>query len=164
MAKEMQRTAAETRSVSEAAAARIQQSRRIQQRLGASITVGPPLSQSMSSANINGRVSKTISLVMPVFTAAGVPAAQAQVTQVESGGRVDSCRIAVSCLEREASQQTAAVADAAAAGAAAGAARHVCLYTPACPFAQQWWARDCEAMLTAQCSTHTDSSHEAVVC
>lgn len=95
LAKEMQKTAAETRSVSETAALRIQQSRRIQQRLG-TVSVGPAMSQSMSTSNINGRVSKNINLLLPVFGAGGMPVAQAQVTQVEVAGRVDSCRVAVS--------------------------------------------------------------------
>lgn len=94
LAKEMQKTAAETRSVSETAALRIQQSPRIQQRLGP-VTVGPAMSQSMSTSSINGRVSKTISLIMPLMGAGGLPVAQAQVTQVEAAGQVDSCRIAV---------------------------------------------------------------------
>lgn len=95
LAKEMQKTAAETRSVSETASLRIQQSQRIQQRLGP-VTVGAAMSQSMSTSSINGRVSKTISLVMPVMGAGGMPVAQAQVTQVEAAGQIDSCRIAVS--------------------------------------------------------------------
>lgn len=95
LASEMQKTAAQTRSVSETAALRIQQSSRLQQRLGR-VTVGPAMSQSMSSSNINGRVSKNISLVMPVYGPGGRPVAQAQVTQVEAGGRVDSCVISVS--------------------------------------------------------------------
>lgn len=95
LAKEMQKTAAETRSVSETAAVRIQQSRRIQQRLG-SVTVGQPMGQSMSSSNINGRVSRNISLLLPVLGPGGMPVAQAQVSQVETGGRIESCRIAVS--------------------------------------------------------------------
>jgi len=94
LAKEMQKTAAETRSVSDTAALRIQQSRQIQQRLGP-VTVGPPFGQSMSTSNINGRVSKTINLMMPVLGAGGRPVAQAQVTQVEAAGGVQSCRVAV---------------------------------------------------------------------
>jgi hypothetical protein len=94
LAKEMQKTAAQTRSVSETASLRIQQSQCIQQRLGR-VTVGPAMSQSMSTSSINGRVSKTINLVMPVYGAGGLPVAQAQVTQVEGAGQVDSCRIAV---------------------------------------------------------------------
>jgi hypothetical protein len=50
----------------------------------------------MSTSSINGRVSKTISLIMPLMGAGGLPVAQAQVTQVEAAGQVDSCRIAVS--------------------------------------------------------------------
>jgi len=52
----------------------------------AGVMVGPPLGQSMSSSNINGRVSKTINLMMPVLGAGGRPVAQAQVTQVEAAG------------------------------------------------------------------------------
>ena len=95
LAKEMQKTAAETRSVAETAALHIQQSERIRQRLGA-VTVGPAMSQSSATSSINGRVSKTISLLLPVYGAGGLPVAQAQVTQVEGAGQVDSCRIAVS--------------------------------------------------------------------
>jgi hypothetical protein len=95
LASEMQKTAAQTRSVSETAALRIQNSSILQQRLGR-VTVGPAMSQSMSSSNINGRVSKNISLLLPVYGPGGRPVAQAQVTQVEAGGRVDSCVIAVS--------------------------------------------------------------------
>lgn len=94
LAKEMQKTAAETRSISDTAALRIQQSRQIQQRLGP-VTVGPPMGQSMSTSNINGRISKTINLMMPVLGAGGLPVAQAQVTQVEAAGSVQSCRVAV---------------------------------------------------------------------
>lgn len=97
LASEMQKTAAQTRSVSETAALRIRQSSRLQQRLGR-VTVGPAMSQSMSTSNINGRVSKNISLVMPVYGPGGRPVAQAQVTQVEAGGLVDSCVISVSGL------------------------------------------------------------------
>jgi hypothetical protein len=81
--------------MSETAALHIQQSPRIQQRLGR-VTVGPAMSQSMSTSSINGRASKTISLIMPVMGAGGMPVAQAQVTQVEAAGQVESCRIAVS--------------------------------------------------------------------
>lgn len=95
LAKEMQKTAAQTRSVSETAAMRIQQSQRIRERLGP-VTVGPAMSQSMSTSNINGRVNKTISLMMPVYGSGGLPVAQAQVTQVEGSSQVESCRIAVS--------------------------------------------------------------------
>jgi hypothetical protein len=95
LAKEMQKTAAQSRSVSETAAMRIQQSQRIRERLGP-VTVGPAMSQSMSTSNINGRVNKTISLMMPVYGSGELPVAQAQVTQVENSSQVESCRISVS--------------------------------------------------------------------
>lgn len=96
LAKEVEKTAAQTRSVSETAAMRIEQSQRIRERLGP-VTVGPAMSQSISSSNMNGRLNKTISLMMPVYGSGRLPVAQAQVTQkVEGSSQVESCRIAVS--------------------------------------------------------------------
>eukprot|EP00882_Tetradesmus_deserticola_P014314 GHRQ01015220.1.p1 GENE.GHRQ01015220.1~~GHRQ01015220.1.p1 ORF type:complete len:179 (-),score=48.91 GHRQ01015220.1:887-1423(-) len=94
LAKEMENSAKQTRSVADLAAERISSSRRIKQRLG-EVTVGLPISQSVASQSINGRVSKTVSLVLPVYNLAGVPVAQAQVTQAE-GPAQNTCRIAVS--------------------------------------------------------------------
>eukprot|EP00882_Tetradesmus_deserticola_P003502 GHRQ01003705.1.p1 GENE.GHRQ01003705.1~~GHRQ01003705.1.p1 ORF type:complete len:263 (+),score=92.49 GHRQ01003705.1:278-1066(+) len=93
LAKEMENSAKQTRSVADLAAERISSSRRIKQRLG-EVTVGLPISQSVASQSINGRVSKTVSLVLPVYNLAGVPVAQAQVTQAE-GPAQNTCRIAV---------------------------------------------------------------------
>jgi hypothetical protein len=94
LAKELEKSAEQTRSVTDLAAERISSSRRIKQRLG-EVTVGLPMSQSVASQNINGRVSKTVSLLLPVYNLAGAPVAQAQVTQVE-GLAQNTCRIAVS--------------------------------------------------------------------
>eukprot|EP00879_Flechtneria_rotunda_P032130 GHRR01035287.1.p1 GENE.GHRR01035287.1~~GHRR01035287.1.p1 ORF type:complete len:168 (+),score=67.04 GHRR01035287.1:214-717(+) len=93
LAQQLEKTAAESRNVSQLAAARVENSQRIKQRLG-QVSVGLPLSQSVSSQNINGRVSKTVSLLLPLYNAARVPVAQAQVTQVE-GQAQSICRIAV---------------------------------------------------------------------
>eukprot|EP00882_Tetradesmus_deserticola_P001135 GHRQ01001228.1.p1 GENE.GHRQ01001228.1~~GHRQ01001228.1.p1 ORF type:complete len:264 (+),score=96.75 GHRQ01001228.1:278-1069(+) len=93
LAKEMENSAKQTRSVADLAAERISSSTRIKQRLG-EVTVGLPISQSVASQSINGRVSKTVSLVLPVYNLAGVPVAQAQVTQAE-GPAQNTCRIAV---------------------------------------------------------------------
>jgi hypothetical protein len=95
LAKELEKSAEQTRSVADLAAERISSSRQIKQRLG-EVTVGLPMSQSVASQNINGRVSKTVSLLLPVYNLAGAPVAQAQVTQVE-GPAQNTCRIAVSC-------------------------------------------------------------------
>jgi hypothetical protein len=94
LAKELEKSAEQTRSVTDLAAERISSSRRIKQRLG-EVTVGLPMSQSVASQSINGRVSKTVSLLLPVYNLAGAPVAQAQVTQVE-GPAQNTCRIAVS--------------------------------------------------------------------
>lgn len=94
LAKELEKSAQQTRSVTDLAANRISSSRRIKQRLG-EVTVGLPMSQSVASQSINGRVSKTVSLLLPVYNLAGAAVAQAQVTQVE-GPAQNTCRIAVS--------------------------------------------------------------------
>lgn len=94
LAKEFEKQAAESRSVSELAAQRISSSRRIKQRLG-EVTVGLPVSQSVASQSVNGRVSKTVLLVLPIYNLAGAPVAQAQVTQTE-GQLHSGCRISVS--------------------------------------------------------------------
>lgn len=93
LAKELEKSAEQTRSVTDLAAERISSSRRIKQRLG-EVTVGLPMSQSVASQSINGRVSKTVSLLLPVYNLAGAAVAQAQVTQVE-GPAQNTCRIAV---------------------------------------------------------------------
>ncbi|WIA13518.1 hypothetical protein OEZ85_007091 [Tetradesmus obliquus] len=93
LAKELEKSAQQTRSVTDLAANRISSSRRIKQRLG-EVTVGLPMSQSVASQSINGRVSKTVSLLLPVYNLAGAAVAQAQVTQVE-GPAQNTCRIAV---------------------------------------------------------------------
>lgn len=94
LAKEMEKTAQQTRSVSELAAERISSSREVKRRLG-EVTVGLPMSQSVASQNINGRVSKTVNLLLPVYNAAGVPVGQAQVAQTE-GQNQQTTRIVVS--------------------------------------------------------------------
>lgn len=94
LAKEMEKTAEATRSVAEVAADRISSSRRVKQRLG-QVTVGLPMSQSVATQSINGRVSKTVNLLLPVYNAAGAPVAQAQVIQSE-GQYQDTTRITVS--------------------------------------------------------------------
>lgn len=96
LASQLEKAAQETRDVSEEAAARIRGSAQIQQRLGSGVTVGPAMSQSVSSSSINGRTTKTVTLLLPVYSAGGVPVAQAQVTQTQSSGQGSSCRVAVS--------------------------------------------------------------------
>jgi len=56
--------------VAEYAAERISSSQQVKQQLG-EVTVGLPISQSVASQNINGRVTKTVSLVLPVFRRGG---------------------------------------------------------------------------------------------
>lgn len=95
LAKELEKSAEQTRNVSEIAAERISNSRRIKQQLG-EVTVGLPMSQSVSSQNINGRVSKTVNLLLPVYNAAGAAVAQAQVVQSQ-GQFQETTKIVVRC-------------------------------------------------------------------
>ena len=53
------------------------------------------MSQSVATQSINGRVSKTVNLLLPVYNAAGAPVAQAQVLQTE-GQYQDTTKIEVS--------------------------------------------------------------------
>ncbi|KAF8060017.1 hypothetical protein HT031_004955 [Scenedesmus sp. PABB004] len=94
LARELERSAADGRSVADTAARRIGASARLQRRLGA-VRAGPPLSQAVSSSSINGRVQKRVQLVLPVVNAAGAMVAQAQVTAVEGDAMQHECRIAV---------------------------------------------------------------------
>lgn len=68
--------------VQERAARVIQSNSKLQARMGGSVRVMPAVSQSSMSSSINGRTSKTLTLVMPVVGAGG-QAAQAQVQYVE---------------------------------------------------------------------------------
>jgi len=83
IADQLEKSAQDSRSVSEYAAERIAGSYQVKQRLG-EVTVGLPMSQSVSSQSINGRTSKTVSLLLPVYNAAGAPVAQAQVSNMNS--------------------------------------------------------------------------------
>eukprot|EP00775_Hariotina_reticulata_P004602 gene4602-4856_t len=78
IAEQLEKSAQDSRSVSENAAERISSSYQVKQRLG-EVTVGLPMSQSVASQSVNGRTSKTISLLLPLYNAAGAPVAQAQV-------------------------------------------------------------------------------------
>ncbi|KAG2495571.1 hypothetical protein HYH03_006171 [Edaphochlamys debaryana] len=81
LAKQVEAAARESAGAYEEAAQRIQSSAKLQDRLG-TVTVGPLMSQSSSSSNINGVVTKQVMLLMPVAGSRGV-SGQAQVSVVE---------------------------------------------------------------------------------
>ncbi|PRW59807.1 hypothetical protein C2E21_1565 [Chlorella sorokiniana] len=62
----------------------IESNSRLQDAMGGSMRAQPPVSQSSMSQNINGRMSKTVTLIMPVVGSGG-RIAQAQVQYVEGG-------------------------------------------------------------------------------
>lgn len=70
LTKQLQEAAKEQQGVYEEAAERIRTSAKLRTRLG-NVTVGPLMSQSSSSSSINGRVTKQIVLLMPVYGAGG---------------------------------------------------------------------------------------------
>lgn len=61
----------------------IETNSRLRDALGGSVRAQPPVSQSSMSQSINGRMSKTVTLIMPVVGSRGM--AQAQVQYVEGG-------------------------------------------------------------------------------
>jgi len=71
----------------------IEASSAVREHLGSGVQVGPPMSQSTMSSSINGRVSKTVSLIMPVVGSRGT--AQAIVEATESGDSVSDMNIQV---------------------------------------------------------------------
>lgn len=75
MAEQMQAAAAQVADVQDRAARLISGDARVSRALGGSVRVGAPMSQSSMSQSINGRVSKTVTLLVPVAGATG----QAQV-------------------------------------------------------------------------------------
>lgn len=75
---QMQESMRESQSVYEQAAARIRGSERLRAKLGPGVTVGPAMSQSVSSAVVNGVSSKRVTLIVPVYAQDG-RVAQAQV-------------------------------------------------------------------------------------
>ncbi|EFN54338.1 hypothetical protein CHLNCDRAFT_135584 [Chlorella variabilis] len=71
----------------------IESSSQLRQKLGGSVQVGAAFSQSSSTAIINGRTSRRVTLLMPV--AGGGRVAQAQVQYVEGDTTADQLSIAV---------------------------------------------------------------------
>lgn len=79
-------SAKESNAAYNEAARKLRSSSKLKSRLGDAIEVGPALSQSVSSAYINGRSSKQIQLLVPVYGVGG-RAAQAVVQVQEAAGQ-----------------------------------------------------------------------------
>lgn len=79
LAEQLQQAAQQVADVQDRAARVIEGSAKVRAALGGSVRVGPPMSQSSMSQSINGRVSKTVTLLMPVAGANG------QTAQVGAG-------------------------------------------------------------------------------
>uniref|UniRef100_A0A061REU6 Uncharacterized protein n=1 Tax=Tetraselmis sp. GSL018 TaxID=582737 RepID=A0A061REU6_9CHLO len=83
MGEQMAEVSRQSEGVQRRAAMAIQSSREVSDRLGGAVEVGTPVSQSSMSSSINGRVSKKVTLVLPVSGPRGL--AQAQVESIEGG-------------------------------------------------------------------------------
>lgn len=85
LGEQLEKQARETRGVYEDAAVAIRGCPEVAARLGGAVSVGGPMSQSSSSSNINGRVTKRVVMVLPVSGPNGA-FAQAQVISTETSG------------------------------------------------------------------------------
>ncbi|KIZ04794.1 hypothetical protein MNEG_3161 [Monoraphidium neglectum] len=94
LGEQMERQAREAQGLYEDAAAAIRASPEVAARMGGAVTVGPAISQSSSSSSVNGRVTKRVSLILPV-TGPGRSMAQAQVVSSEGPGTVSTTDIVV---------------------------------------------------------------------
>jgi len=79
---QIEQASKESSGAYEDAASRIISSRKLRSYMG-EVRVGPIISQSLSSSSINGQVTKSVNLIFPVYSAAGLTA-QAQVVSQES--------------------------------------------------------------------------------
>jgi hypothetical protein len=84
--------AAEGAGAAERAAAAIVADARVTAALGR-VSVGPPMSQAISSSSVNGVTTRRVSLLLPLLDGAGAVVAQARVDE-EEGGRGSSSRSA----------------------------------------------------------------------
>ncbi|GAX82420.1 hypothetical protein CEUSTIGMA_g9848.t1 [Chlamydomonas eustigma] len=85
---QIEQASRESSGAYESAASRIISSQKLKSYLG-EVRVGPIISQSVSSSSINGQVTKSVNLVFPVYSAAGLTA-QAQVVSKESNATARS--------------------------------------------------------------------------
>lgn len=79
---QLARSARESQTIYEHASSSIRNSSVLASKMGGPVSVGPPLSQSMSSSNINGVVTKRVTLMAPVYGPGGA-AATAHISSVE---------------------------------------------------------------------------------
>jgi hypothetical protein len=95
LSEQVERSARESRAVYDQASRRLRASRALADRLGSPVTVGPVVSQSVSSSSINGVSSRRLVLLVPVQGPLG--AGQAQVTSVDEPPASGNLSILVSC-------------------------------------------------------------------
>ncbi|KAG1670887.1 hypothetical protein FOA52_000389 [Chlamydomonas sp. UWO 241] len=83
---ELEKAAAESASTYDTAAARVEGSERLRNRMGGQVTAGPVMSQSMSSTSINGVSTKVVNIVFPVSSSGGLQG-MARAASREQGGK-----------------------------------------------------------------------------
>ncbi|GAB4821872.1 hypothetical protein N2152v2_008918 [Parachlorella kessleri] len=81
---QLRQAAEQVADVQSRAVAMIESDPRVRDRLGGSVQCLAPMSQSSMTQSINGRVSRVVTLVLPVVGAGGRAAAQAEVRWVEN--------------------------------------------------------------------------------
>ncbi|PSC71395.1 hypothetical protein C2E20_5367 [Micractinium conductrix] len=94
LGEQMRQAAEQAADVQDRAARIIEGSAKLRSRLGGDVRVLPPVSQSSMSSSVNGRMTKTVTLLMPVVGAGG-QTAQAQVQFAEGEGASGGLTVAV---------------------------------------------------------------------
>lgn len=94
LGEQLRQAAEQVADVQDRAARLIEGNSKLRGKLGGSVQVMPPISQSSMSSSINGKMAKTVTLVMPVMGANGTNA-QAQVQYQEGDGAADELTVVV---------------------------------------------------------------------
>lgn len=94
MGEQLRQAAEQVADVQERAARVIENNGRVRSLLGSPVRVLPPVSQSSMTQSINGRTSRTITLLMPVVGPTGTTA-QAQVKYVEGDAATQELNVSV---------------------------------------------------------------------
>ncbi|KAL4458532.1 hypothetical protein ABPG75_013397 [Micractinium tetrahymenae] len=94
MGEQLRQAAEQVADVQDRAARVIENNSRIRDKLGGPVRVLPPVSQSSMTQSINGKASRTITLLLPVVGPSGA-AAQAQVQYVEGGAATQELNVSV---------------------------------------------------------------------